>query len=133
MKNNSQINNCSSLGRKRRFGLAGIANLVASNVFLQALLALSLPIAFATFFAQAFNALIGYFTYGRIAFNAPIGNLCFARRYAALASFLWVANWGGIKTFQVIGVSRAVGAVVMVAPLAMLSYIIQLKWVFKRP
>ena len=59
-------------GRKRRFGMAGLINLVVSNSFLQALLAANTPVAISTLATQIFNGLLGYVTYGKYAFRATV-------------------------------------------------------------
>jgi len=122
-----------SAGRKHRFGAAGIANLAVSNGFLQALLAANVPIAISTLATQLLNALIGYLTYGKYVFRARIRDFNSATRYTALASLLWVFNWVGIVAMQSSGVSKSLAAIAMVPPLAVTSYIIQRKWVFRKP
>ena len=48
-------------GRKRRFGLAGIGNVIATNLLLQAMLATNLfSTGLSTLASQLFNGLVGY-------------------------------------------------------------------------
>ena len=120
-------------GRKRRFGIAGLINLVVSNGFLQALLAANTPVAISTLATQILNGLFGYLTYGKYAFRASIRDPRSAARYSALAGLLWIENWSGIRALHSLGTPKSLGAIVMILPLAAMSYIVQRKWVFRKP
>ncbi len=113
--------------------MAGLINLVVSNGFLQALLAANTPVAISTLATQILNGLFGYLTYGKYAFRASIRDLRSAARYTALAGLLWIANWGGIRALQSLGTPKSLGAIAMILPLAAISYIVQRKWVFRKP
>ena len=119
-------------GRKRRFGIAGLINLMVSNGFLQALLAANAPVAISTLATQILNGLLGYLTYGKYAFKASVRDLNSATRYTGLAGLLWIANWSGIKALESLGTPKSLGAIVMILPLAATSYIVQRKWVFRK-
>lgn len=113
--------------------MAGLINLVVSNGFLQALLAANTPVAISTLATQIFNGLLGYLTYGKYAFRASVGEPGPATRYTALVGLLWIANWGGIRALQSLGTPKSFGAIAMILPLAVISYIVQCKWVFRKP
>jgi putative flippase GtrA len=123
----------SGTGRKRRFGAAGLLNLAVSNGFLQALLASNVPVGISALATQILNSTLGYLTYGKYAFRAPIRNSNSAAKYSALAGFLWIMNWGGITAIQSCGAPKSLGAIAMILPLATTSYLAQRKWVFKKP
>jgi putative flippase GtrA len=120
-------------GRKRRFGVAGLINLVVCNGFLQALLAANTPVAISTLLAQIVNGLLGYLTYGKYAFRASIRDLEAAKKYTALAGLLWIGNWSGISALQNLGTPKSLGSIAMILPLAATSFIVQRKWVFRKP
>lgn len=122
-----------SNGEKRRFGAAGITNAAASNLVLQALLAMQVPIAISTLLAQAFNTCFGYISYGKYAFKASVRDHRAAIRYGTMACLLWFTNWGGIKTMETTGISKSTGALIMILPLAIVSFTIQQRWVFRKP
>jgi putative flippase GtrA len=122
----------SQVGQKRRFSAAGMTNIAASNAVLQALLALNAPVSISTLITQVFNACIGYITYGKYAFRTPINNPQAVVRYTAMAGSLWFANWGGIRALEQLRVPKTAGALIMILPLAIISYLIQLRWVFRQ-
>lgn len=123
----------SGTGRKRRFGIAGLVNLAVSNGFLQALLAANVPVAISTLATQVLNGVLGYLTYSKYTFKAPIRDLSSATKYTTLACLLWIMNWSGIRAIQGIGAPKSLGAIAMILPLAAASYIIQRNWVFRKP
>lgn len=120
-------------GKKRRFGLAGLINLTVCNGILQVLLASNAPVGASTLTTQILNGLLGYLSYGKYAFKASVRNLDTATRYATLSCLLWIANWSGIGALQNLGTPKSLGAIAMILPLAATSYLIQHKWVFRKP
>ena len=122
-------------GRKRRFGTAGVINLLASNLLLQLLLAShSLTIGVATFMAQLFNGSFGYVVYGRWVFQTQT-----LRRwrpsllYGGLMVLLWSLNTTGIRVLSTagLGLNRNFAALLMIVPLAVISYGLQKHFIFK--
>jgi putative flippase GtrA len=122
-------------GRKRRFGAAGVINLLASNLLLQLLLAShSFSIGVATLMAQLFNGSFGYVVYGRWVFQAQT-----LRRwqpsllYGVLMVLLWSLNTMGISGLSTagIGLNRNLAALLMIVPLAAISYSLQKHLVFR--
>jgi hypothetical protein len=119
-------------GTKRRFGAAGLSNVMLTNALLQVLLHSNLSVILATFCAQVFNAAFGYISYGKIAFRSSLRSASLMGRYMLLAILLWMINWAGIQLFVHFGMVKSLGALLMIFPLALLSYIIQSNWIFNR-
>ena len=58
-------------GQKRRFGAAGLLNVLITNAVLQMLLVSNLvSVAVATLISQVINASLGYAIYGKLVFKA---------------------------------------------------------------
>ncbi len=125
----------SSTGRKRRFGAAGVINLVSTNIILQLLLSSQLtPIVTATLISQAYNGIFGYSIYGKWVFKSK--NLLRwpnQLSYTALMTSIWILNMLGIQALSssAVGLSRNWAALAMITPLAMISYIIQKFAIFR--
>ena len=121
-------------GQKRRFGVAGIINVLITNAALQALLASNLAsVAVATLISQSINTILGYVIYGKLVFGAkglrerePI------IRYGVLMIAMWLLNATGIELGAAVSLSKNAAAIVMVPCLAVLSYSAQKYWVFRK-
>ena len=121
-------------GRKRRFGIAGILNVVVTNLVLQTLLASStISIFLATLLSQGLNTSLGYLIYGKIVFQAegmrskrPI------LRYLCLMAVIWLLNTSMIEAGTKAGLNRNITAAAMIPALAIVSYTAQKSWVFKK-
>ena len=121
-------------GQKRRFGVAGIINVLITNAALQALLASNLAsVAVATLISQSINTILGYAIYGKLVFGAkglrerePI------IRYGVLMIAMWLLNATGIEIGSAASLSKNAAAIVMVPCLAVLSFIAQKYWVFRK-
>lgn len=118
-------------GRKRRFGATGIMNVMATNITLQLLLYSGLSVGTSTLVSQITNAILGYLLYSNFAFQ----DVSFKRkrssfRYAVMFLVLWSSNWAGIQAMASFGISRNIAAILMILPLACLSYLTQKKWIF---
>jgi putative flippase GtrA len=121
-------------GRKRRFGITGILNILITNIILQFSLASGMSIALSTLISQLFNGLCGYFLYGTLVFRQ--GNprtWATPLRYGVLFMGLWFSNWAGISLLQSWVTSRNLAAILMIPILAILSYFTQKHWVFAAP
>ena len=120
--------------QKRRFGVAGIINVLITNAALQSLLASNLAsIAVATLISQSINTILGYAIYGKLVFGAkglrerePI------IRYGVLMIAMWLLNATGIELGAAVSLSKNAAAIVMVPCLAVLSYSAQKYWVFRK-
>jgi len=121
-------------GRKRRFGITGILNVVITNIILQAAITVGLPTALATLVSQLFNGSMGYLLYGRLVF-LPEGPRTGQEplRYLAMFIGLWISNWAGINMLTHLVQSKNLAALIMIPVLAVCSYVTQKNWVFARP
>lgn len=122
-----------SNGRKRKFGLAALINLILTNTLLQILIRHGLSISLSTLTAQVFNCAAGYITYGKYTFNAPVRNVEVVSQYLALSMSLWMLNWMGITTLQFFGIGKQSGALLMIPFLGAASYTVQSKLIFRKP
>ena len=121
-------------GQKRRFGIAGIINIVITNAALQALLASNIvSITLATLISQSINMLLGYTIYGKLVFRAnglkqrePI--VC----YTILMIGMWLLNSIGIELGSALSINKNAAAILMVPFLAVVSYSTQKNWVFRK-
>ena len=121
-------------GQKRRFGVAGIINVLITNAALQALLASNLAnVAVATLISQSINTIIGYIIYGKLVFGAKgLRQRDPVIRYGLLMIAMWLLNTIGIELGSVLSLSKNAAAIVMVPCLAVLSYSAQKYWVFRK-
>ncbi len=120
-------------GQKRRFGVAGILNVLMTNCVLQALLASStVSVAAATLISQATNTCFGYAIYGKMVFQA--NGLRHHRpllRYLVLMTVMWLLNAAGIEVGEMLGINRNLAAAALVPCLAVVSFGAQKYWVFR--
>ena len=125
----------SKQGQKRRFLLAGVANVGLTNALLQLLLVSPVvSVGLATLLSQFFNGIFGFAIYGKIVFNVRgMRSDCSGLRYLALMGLMWLCNWFGIELLKAANFSASASGLLMIAPLAGISYIIQKNWVFRRP
>ena len=122
-----------SKGQKRRFGVAGIINVLITNAALQALLASNLAsVAVATLISQSINTILGYVIYGKLVFGAKgLRGKEPVIRYGVLMIAMWLLNAVGIELGTALSFSKNSAAILMVPCLAVLSYIAQKYWVFR--
>ena len=115
--------------------IAGVTNVGLTNALLQLLLVSpSINIGFATLLSQFFNGIFGFAIYGKIVFNAKGMRSGFSGvRYLALMGLIWLCNWTGIELLKAANFSASASGLLMIAPLAGISYIIQKNWVFRHP
>jgi putative flippase GtrA len=121
-------------GRKRRFGIAGILNVIITNLVLQALLTSNtISILLATLISQGVNTSLGYLIYGKIVFEAKgLRDYRPVLRYICLMTGIWLLNTSIIEAGTKAGLSRNVTAAAIIPALAAVSFIAQNKWVFKQ-
>ena len=123
-----------SFGFKRRFFVAGVANIFLTNVLLQLLLFSGLiSIGGCTLISQIFNGMIGYMIYGKFVFaSQALRTFSKPVRYLVLMMSLWLLNWTGIYVLQSFNFGKNAGGLLMIIPLAAYSYSLQRRWVFKK-
>ena len=121
-------------GFKRRFLVAGLANIFLTNLLLQLLLFSGLiSIGGCTLISQLFNGMVGYMIYGKFVFaSQALRTFSKPVRYLGLMTSLWLLNWTGIYILQGLNVSKNAGGLLMIIPLAAYSYTLQRRWVFKK-
>ena len=121
-------------GFKRRFLVAGLANIFLTNLLLQLLLFSGLiSIGGCTLISQLFNGMVGYMIYGKFVFaSQALRTFSKPVRYLGLMTSLWLLNWTGIYVLQGLNVSKNAGGLLMIIPLAAYSYTLQRRWVFKK-
>ena len=108
----------------------GILNASITMLALQILL-LILSIYLATLLSQVINYSLGLFLYGKAVFKVKKLSIKVAIRYLLLSIFLWLINFLGISYIVKIGLLENLAAFLMALPIALISYIIQKKIVFK--
>ena len=121
-------------GQKRRFGIAGIINVLITNAALQALLASNIvSIALATLISQSINTILGYAIYGKLVFRSKgLRQRESVIRYIIIMIGMWLLNAAGIEIGSTFGLDKNGAAIIMVPCLAVLSYIAQKYWVFRK-
>ena len=117
-------------GRKRRFLLFGVVNVLLTNGALLVLLHL-VTIGLATFLSQLLNVVLGYWLYGKQVFRVKRFAWRSAGAYGGLAVTIWLLNWQGIRLLTGAGLARSWAALGMVPLLAALSYGVQKTLVFR--
>ncbi|MBD2550361.1 GtrA family protein [Microcystis elabens FACHB-917] len=119
------------VGRRRRFLLFGAVNVAITNACLQLLLSLA-PIGLATFCSQVVNFSLGYVLYGKGVFRVDRMGRRSAAAYGLVSILLWGVNWGGIALLSGLGLSSKLAALLLVPILPLISYALQLRFVFPR-
>ena len=121
-------------GRKRRFGTAGVLNILASNICLQILLTQGIAPTWAcTLTAQVISFTLGYLIYGKWVFRTlHVRNRELFGKWLIMQCILWSLNWGAIATGAKMGLNRNMTGLIALPPLAALSYTMQRNWVFCR-
>jgi hypothetical protein len=100
-----------------------------TNLFLQVLLLVA-PIGVSTLLSQAFNVVVGFVVYGKRVFKVDRLRKRSAVGYGLLAVLLWWCNWFGISAIAQAGMPRNLAALILILPLAGLSYVVQKFLVF---
>ena len=108
----------------------GILNASITMIALQIFL-LILSIYLATLLSQLINYSLGLFFYGKAVFKVKKLSIKVAIRYLFLSIFLWLINFFGITIIVNQGLLENLAAILMALPIALISYFIQKKLVFK--
>ena len=91
-------------------------------------------VGLATLLSQLFNGIFGFAIYGKIVFNAQgMRSDGSGMRYLALMGLMWLCNWTGIELLKAANFSASASGLLMIGPLAVISYVIQKTWVFRHP
>ena len=120
-------------GQKRRFGAAGIINVLLTNLVLQFLLASNTTtVTAATLISQVINTCLGYAIYGKMVFRARgLRNHQPLLRYLVLMTAMWLLNTMGIEAGKAISINQNIAAAALIPCLAVVSFLGQKYWVFK--
>ena len=118
---------------KRKFLVAGILNVLITNLFLQIFLLTNLlNIFLSTLLSQVINMILGYSFYSKFIFKVKhIRNYIIFKKYSLLMFSLWLINTLGIKSGNLINIPKNISALIMLPLLASISYLVQKFWVFK--
>ena len=117
--------------KKKLFIIYGFINLLLTNIILQFFL-LIVPIIYATFVSQLFNFLFGFYIYGKKVFKVRHLNKKHFMKYFLLSILVWNINWLTINYVSMFVYSKNIIALFLVIPLALISYISQKYFVFKK-
>ena len=116
--------------KKKLFLIYGFINLIFTNLILQIFLFI-FPIIYATFLSQLFNFFFGFYIYGNKVFKVNQLKSKYLIKYFLLTIFIWNINWLSIDNLKILGFSKNIIALLIVPPLALLSYVSQKYIVFK--
>ena len=117
--------------KKSSFVLFGLINLLITNLILQVCLFL-IPTIIATLISQLFNFLFGFYLYGRKVFKVKVLTKNQLLKYFLLSTLIWNLNWISISYLSLYGYAKNIIALSIVPPLALISYIFQKNFVFKK-
>ena len=117
--------------KKKLFVVLGCIYLFLTNIILQVLL-LIVPTIYATFVSQIFNFLIGFYLYGKKVFKVKYLNKKHFIKYFLLSIIVWNINWLTINYVSMFIYSKNIIALLLVPPLALVSYISQKYFVFRK-
>ena len=121
-------------GLKRRFLLIGVINVFLTNLLLQLTLSINfISIYQATLFSQIFNGIFGYCAYSKIVFSSrSLTKKSQILKYLTLMTTLWFLNWVGINILKSFNIIKNLSAIIMIAPLALISFYFQKIFIFKK-
>ena len=120
-------------GQKRIFLFFGIINMIITNFFLQFFLRNSfISTSSATLWSQAINMFLGYLLYSKLVFKSQnIFLKKFIIKYFLLMTIIWFTNFYFIELLEFAGFTRNIAALIIVPPLAFISFIAQRYLIFK--
>ena len=120
-------------GQKRMFLFFGIINMIITNLFLQFFLRnTSVSTSSATLWSQAINMFLGYLLYSKLVFKSQnIFLKKFLIKYFLLMTIIWFTNFYFIELLEFAGFTRNIAALIIVPPLAFISFIAQRYLIFK--
>ena len=103
----------------------------SDKTYKKKLLLLVIPTIFATLISQIFNLMFGFYFYGKNVFQLKILNRFHLLKYLLLHLFLWNINWTLIKQINSYGISKNITSILLITPIALLSYFIQKVFIFR--
>ena len=117
--------------KKMLFIFYGLFNLLITNIILQLLL-ISVSTFKATLLSQTFNLLFGFYNYGKKVFDINVLKKSHLLKFLILHIFLWNINWSLIDILSSNNLSKNISSLLLIIPLACLSYFSQRFIVFKK-
>ena len=111
-----------------KFIFVGILNTIFGYSVYWILLHLGLHFSLAALVATSLGVIFNYNTTGKLVFKAK-GN-SFLIKFILVYVVLYFINVGGLKILNLLGVGFAIGGLIMIVPLAMLSFTLNKKLVF---
>tara|TARA_B100000941_G_C28031181_1_gene315014 strand:- start:57 stop:482 length:426 start_codon:yes stop_codon:yes gene_type:complete len=116
-----------------KFILLAIFNFLSTNIILFALLSIEfLSTYLSTFIAILYNAIFGYFSYGKFAFNVKnIRNKKYLLKYIILLCCSWVIINSLIYIFSLFNITKNLAMIYIIIPISIFSYLIQKYFIFK--
>ena len=119
------------LNIKIRFIILGLINILITNIFLQIIILL-LPLWISTFLSQMFNMILGFFIYANLVFKLGEKNLKVFIKYFLFSIFIWNFNAFLISILNFhLNIDIRISAILTIPLLAILSFYIQKKVIFK--
>lgn len=115
--------------KKYLFLIYGLINVFLTNLIIQTLLFIVHPV-FSTFLGQTFNFLFGFFFYGKNVFQVKYFRKSHILKYLSLNIIIWNINWITISSISLLGFSKNIIALIIIVPLALISYTFQKYFVF---
>lgn len=117
--------------KKYLFIIFGSINVLLTNVIIQILLFFIKPI-YSTLTGQIFNFVFGFYFYGKNVFKVKSFKKSHLKKYLFLNIFIWNINWIIISYLNSFGFSKNIIALFLVPPLALISYLLQKYYVFRK-
>ena len=117
--------------KKYKFIFFGMINTFITIIVLQGFLFLTSSI-YATLISQIVNSFLGYYLYGSKVFQNRKWNIKVFLKYLTLYLFLWNLNWLSIEFIYYYGISKNIAAVIIIPPLALISYSAMKLLIFKK-
>lgn len=112
-----------------KFLLVGVLNTIFGYSIYWILLQLGLHFSLAVLISTVLGVLFNYKTIGKIVFNSH-GN-SFLIKFSLVYVVQYIINVAGIKILYLFGVGYEVGGLLMIFPLAIISFTLNKKLVFK--
>ena len=117
--------------KKMLFIFYGLFNLFITNIILQLLL-ITVSTFKATLLSQTFNLLFGFYNYGKKVFGINVLKKSHLIKFLILHILLWNINWSLIDIMSSKNLSKNISSLLLIIPLACLSYFSQRFIVFKK-
>ncbi len=112
-----------------RFLFVGALNTLFSLSIYWILVFFGVHYSLAVFISNMLGILFNYKTTGKLVFESDSNKLIF--KFIAVYLFTYCLSVGGIKLLLIIGVDKYLAAVIIAAPMAVISFFLMKRFVFK--